>query len=165
MFLPLQFNNTRMLRITDFNDNGPVFEQPSYNKTVSEVSHWNLLGRDCMIHFYVVGCLSDALTVENDVCVEFDIGGLFSHSSAVSRKFLWTDFKSSFKDTLEPVCNLYRCEVETWSLHYTTLRMDFTVKEETSCVQQLNLWNEIYFHIYRLRNYAILWILMWLIKF
>ena len=34
-----------------------------------------------------------------------------------------------------------------------TLRIDFTVKKETSAVQQLNIWNENYLDIYRFWNW------------
>ncbi|CAK6984226.1 protocadherin Fat 4-like, partial [Scomber scombrus] len=37
----IKYNNTRKLKLADINDNSPIFEQPSYSKTVSEAEPVN----------------------------------------------------------------------------------------------------------------------------
>ena len=122
--------------------------------------------------FFSSECLS--FTVQNDACTESDTRRLFSHSSFLSGQFLCADQKSfrsspnehdlehhkycSLEANFGPIFNLHKSDVETWSVYCTntcpklghnTLRIDFTVKQEASRVQQENLKNKNCLNIYR----------------
>ena len=84
--------------------------------------------------------------MQNDVCAEFDTGGLFSHSSAEGGNFVLTLNLSYRYVSTSMICDITTSLQANPSAH--TLIVNFTVNKETSCVQQLNFLNEIYLHIY-----------------
>lgn len=53
----------------------------------------------------------------------------------------YIQYREYIQKSIYIIFRIHNCEVETWRLQFT-LRMDFSVTQETSCVQQLNFWNE-----------------------